>query len=93
MAAASLLSNGAKSRWYSAVHGVAFLSRNQHPEPTSSRRATPLLLFQQSPGHRGDSDRKLVAEMQDILTKHSKIPQNMLTTKFVLFLEDCAKTP
>jgi hypothetical protein len=34
-----------------AVHGVAFLSWNQHPEPTSSRRATPLLLFQQSPGH------------------------------------------
>jgi hypothetical protein len=33
------------------VHGVAFLSWNQHPEPTSSRRATPLLLFQQSPGH------------------------------------------
>src|ERR1700730_1679926 len=32
------------------VHGVAFLSWNQHPEPTSSRRATPLLLFQQSPG-------------------------------------------
>src|SRR6202023_1727941 len=36
-----------------SVHGVAFLSWNQHPEPTSSRRATPLLLFQQSPGHRG----------------------------------------
>src|ERR1700737_2557790 len=35
-----------------SVHGVAFLSWNQHPEPTSSRRATPLLLFQQSPGHR-----------------------------------------
>src|SRR3982074_2694079 len=36
-----------------SVHGVAFLSWNQPPEPTSSRRATPLLLFQQSPGHRG----------------------------------------
>src|SRR5208337_788336 len=34
------------------AHGVAFLSWNQHPEPTSSRRATPLLLFQYSPGHR-----------------------------------------
>jgi hypothetical protein len=29
------------------VHGVAFLSWNQHSELTSSRRATPLLLFQQ----------------------------------------------
>jgi hypothetical protein len=32
------------------LHGVAFLSWNQHPEPTGSRRATPLLLFQHSPG-------------------------------------------
>ncbi len=31
-------------------NGVAFLSWNQHPEPTGSRRATPLLLFQHSPG-------------------------------------------
>src|ERR1700737_3426146 len=28
------------------LHGVAFLSWNQHPELTGSRRATPLLLFQ-----------------------------------------------
>ena len=33
-----------------SIHGVAFLSWNQHPEPTGSRRATPLLLFQHSPG-------------------------------------------
>jgi hypothetical protein len=33
------------------LHGVAFLSWNQHPEPTGSRRATPLLIFQQKPGH------------------------------------------
>src|SRR5665647_2170384 len=32
------------------LHGVAFLSWNQHAEPTGSRRATPLLLFQHSPG-------------------------------------------
>jgi hypothetical protein len=32
-------------------HGVAFLSRNQHPEPTGSRRATPLPDFQHSSGH------------------------------------------
>ncbi len=32
------------------VHSVAFLSWSQHPEPTSSWRAMPLLLFQQSPG-------------------------------------------
>src|SRR6202163_432145 len=29
----------------SFLHGVAFLSWNQHPEPTGSRRATPLLYF------------------------------------------------
>src|ERR1700674_2638438 len=34
----------------SFLHGVAFLSWNQHPEPTGSRRATPLLLFQHSAG-------------------------------------------
>jgi hypothetical protein len=28
------------------LHGAAFLSWNQHPEPTGSRRATPLLIFQ-----------------------------------------------
>ncbi len=33
-----------------SLHGVAFLSWNQHPEPTGSRRATPLLLFQHSAG-------------------------------------------
>ena len=33
------------------LHGVAFLSWNQHPEPNGSRRATPLLLFQHSSGH------------------------------------------
>src|SRR5580693_1438892 len=33
-----------------SLHGVAFLSWNRHPEPTGSRRATPLLLFQHSPG-------------------------------------------
>jgi hypothetical protein len=33
------------------LHGVAFLSWNQHPEPTGSRRATPLLHFQHSAGH------------------------------------------
>src|SRR5271154_4303323 len=32
------------------LHGVAFLSWNQHPEPTGSRRATPLFLFQHLPG-------------------------------------------
>jgi len=30
------------------LHGVAFLSWNQHPEPKGSRRATPLLPFQYS---------------------------------------------
>src|SRR5215216_4508618 len=40
-----------------SLHGVAFLSWNQHPEPTGSRRATPLLLFQQPPGHRPDESR------------------------------------
>ena len=35
------------------LHGVAFLSWNQHPEPTGSRRATPLLLVQHRPGHSG----------------------------------------
>src|SRR5208337_4807174 len=30
------------------LHGVAFLSWNQHPEPKGSRRATPLLPFQHS---------------------------------------------
>src|SRR5882724_840522 len=34
-----------------SLHGVAFLSWNQHPEPTGSRRATPLLLFQHPTGH------------------------------------------
>jgi hypothetical protein len=33
-----------------SLHGVAFLSWNQHPKPNGSRRATPLLLFQHSPG-------------------------------------------
>jgi hypothetical protein len=33
------------------LHGVAFLSWNQHPEPTGSRRATRLLIFQHQPGH------------------------------------------
>src|SRR5271166_2900009 len=32
------------------LHGVAFLSWNQHPEPKGSRRATPLLPFQHSSG-------------------------------------------
>jgi putative tryptophan/tyrosine transport system substrate-binding protein len=32
-------------------HGVAFLSWIRHPEPTGSRRATPLHLFQHWPGH------------------------------------------
>jgi uncharacterized protein len=32
------------------LHGVAFLLWIRHPEPTGSRRATPLLLFQHSPG-------------------------------------------
>ena len=35
----------------SFLHGVAFLSWNQHPEPNGSRRATPTSLFQQRPGH------------------------------------------
>src|SRR5258708_22429397 len=35
-----------------SLHGVAFLSWNQHPEPTGSKRATPLLLFQHPTGHR-----------------------------------------
>src|SRR5439155_497654 len=34
-----------------SVHGVAFLSWTQHPEPTSSSRATPVPLFQLSQGH------------------------------------------
>ena len=33
-----------------SLHCVAFLSWIRHPEPTGSRRATPLLLFQHSPG-------------------------------------------
>ena len=33
-----------------SLHGVAFLCGIKHPEPTGSRRATPLLLFQHSPG-------------------------------------------
>src|SRR5271155_5573168 len=33
-----------------SFHGVAFLSWNQHPKPTGSRRATLLLLFQHSAG-------------------------------------------
>jgi hypothetical protein len=33
------------------LHDVAFLSWNQHPEPTGSRRATPLLIFQRRAGH------------------------------------------
>src|SRR6202795_2912730 len=33
-----------------SFHGVAFLSWNQYPKPTGSRRATPLLLFQHSAG-------------------------------------------
>src|SRR5208337_515368 len=41
------LSRGNCSGCDKSVHGVAFLSWNQHPEPTGSRRATPLLLFQQ----------------------------------------------
>src|SRR5450759_3811782 len=41
------LSRGNRSGCDKSVHGVAFLSWNQHPEPTGSRRATPLLLFQQ----------------------------------------------
>ena len=32
------------------LHGVAFLSWNQHPGPKGSRRATPLLPFQHSSG-------------------------------------------
>src|SRR5262245_16327247 len=35
------------------VHGVAFLRWNHHPEPSGSRRATPLLLFQHRLGHSG----------------------------------------
>ena len=41
------LSRGNRSGCDKSVHGVAFLSWNQYPEPTGSRRATPLLLFQQ----------------------------------------------
>src|SRR5580704_14876637 len=33
-----------------SLHGVAFLSWNQHPKPTGLRRATSLLLFQHSAG-------------------------------------------
>ena len=33
-----------------SLHGVAFLSWNRHPEPSGSRRATPPLSFQHSPG-------------------------------------------
>src|SRR3979411_2727811 len=33
------------------LHGVAFLSWIRHPEPTGSRRATPLHLFQHRSGH------------------------------------------
>ena len=36
------------------LHGVAFLSWNQHPEPKGSRRATPLLPFQHSSGQPPD---------------------------------------
>ena len=34
-----------------SLHGVALLSWIRHPEPTGSRRATPLLLFQHRAGH------------------------------------------
>src|SRR5437899_2697693 len=36
-----------------SLHGVAFLSWNQHPEPTGSRRATPPLLFNIGRGNAG----------------------------------------
>src|ERR1019366_8732158 len=42
---------GNRRRCDMLLHGVAFLSWNQHPEPTGSRRATPLLHFQHSAGH------------------------------------------
>ncbi len=42
---------GNRGRRGMLLHGVAFLSWNQHPEPKGSRRATPLLPFQHSSGH------------------------------------------
>ncbi|HEX7532238.1 MAG TPA: NAD(P)H-dependent oxidoreductase, partial [Methyloceanibacter sp.] len=50
-----------------AVDVIAFFmallsfSWNQHPEPTGSRRATPLLHFQQLPGHPLNTNRAPVA--------------------------------
>jgi len=49
-ASASILTALAGIAVDKSVHGVAFPSWNQHPEPTRSRWATPLLLFQQWPG-------------------------------------------
>src|SRR5208283_334277 len=43
---------GNRGRGGMLLHGVAFLPWNQHPEPKGSRRATPLLPFQHSSGHR-----------------------------------------
>ena len=44
------------------LHGVAFLSWNQHPEPKGSRRATPLLPFQHSSGQPPGGGRSLVQQ-------------------------------
>src|SRR5271154_2400944 len=46
---------GNRGRRGMLLHGVAFLPWNQHPEPKGSRRATPLLPFQHSSGHRRES--------------------------------------
>ncbi len=37
-----------------SVRGVALVAWTQPPEPTGSRRATPLVAFQQRPSHRPD---------------------------------------
>src|SRR5665647_3405210 len=52
------------------LHGVAFLSWNQHPEPTGSRRATPLLLFQHSPGQfRKEHLRRILKNYAELLQR------------------------
>src|SRR5260370_15087899 len=68
------------------LHGVAFLSWNQHPEPTGSRRATPLLLFQHSSGH----------PAWTVLTSRSerlgRLEEGLISTSRIIFLGLCMDT-
>src|SRR5712692_5193146 len=43
------------------LHGVAFLRGFDTPEPTGSRRATPLLVFQHSPGQSAETFNEIFA--------------------------------